>query len=225
MARSALFESADRWAGPSRRTLAFGVMTRSSGPLPSSDDGWDLATCPSVENGHLRYLRDLRALCDSAFVMPSCLCVFVFAMALCSFSVPLCLCGSTRGGWGENLKSEISLEGWAAFRISNFRRGEAFRPIGICCPRFGVSTAYARNLHARCIADVDAIASRHVIRNCPSAGGRFRVLRAIPRVGKFEIRNSKFEIAQSPTLPRRYDRVTLRATIVKQKGWISWAKD
>ena len=37
-------QSADRWIGPSRRTLAFGAIARSRGPWPSSDDGRDLAT-------------------------------------------------------------------------------------------------------------------------------------------------------------------------------------
>jgi len=39
---AALFESAGRWIGPSRRTFAFGTVTRFSGPWPSFDDGRDL---------------------------------------------------------------------------------------------------------------------------------------------------------------------------------------
>jgi len=92
VARPALFERAGRWAVTSRRTLASEAIVRSSGPRPSFGDGWDLAMCLGLENGHLRYLRDLRALCDGSFVMPSCLCVFVFAMSsvfLSVSSVPL----------------------------------------------------------------------------------------------------------------------------------------
>ena len=39
--------------------LAFGVVALSSGRRPSFDDGGDLAMCSNLENGHLRYLRDL----------------------------------------------------------------------------------------------------------------------------------------------------------------------
>jgi hypothetical protein len=60
--------------------LAFGDVARFTDPRPSFDDGGDLATCSNLENGHLRYLRDLWANCD----------VWV---TLCSFSVPPCLCG------------------------------------------------------------------------------------------------------------------------------------
>ena len=100
MARPALFERAGRWAVTSRRTLASEAIVRSSGPRLSFDDGRDLATCSGLEKGHLRYLRDLRALCDGSFAMPSCFCVFVFAMC-----VALCPCVSTRGVGGG--KSEI----------------------------------------------------------------------------------------------------------------------
>ncbi len=41
---AALFESAGRWVGQTRRTLVFGAMARPSGPRTSFDDGWDLAT-------------------------------------------------------------------------------------------------------------------------------------------------------------------------------------
>jgi hypothetical protein len=51
-----------RWAVASRRTLASEAIVRPSGPRPLFD-GRDLATCSSLENGHLRYLRDLRAPC------------------------------------------------------------------------------------------------------------------------------------------------------------------
>ena len=107
MARPALFESVGRRVGKRRRMLAFGVVALSSGPRPSFDDGWDLTMCLGLENGHLRYLRDLRALCDGSSVMPSCLCVFVFAMSVRGSVSSLCLCGSTRVGWVENPKSEI----------------------------------------------------------------------------------------------------------------------
>jgi len=76
------------------------------------------------------------------------------------------------------------------FRILNLRRGEALRPIGICCPRLGVTTTRTRTLRARCTADVNEIASHHATRDNPSAGGRIQVPTTIPRAGKFEIRNS-----------------------------------
>ncbi len=56
--------------------LAFGAVALSSGPRPSFDDGRDLATRSSLENVHLRYLRDLRANCDGS-VRSLCLCVSV----------------------------------------------------------------------------------------------------------------------------------------------------
>ena len=87
MARSGLSESAGRWIGHPRRALAPGAAARSSGPRSSFDDGRDLATCSSFENGHLRYLRYLWANCDGCVVL----------CALCAF-VPLCLCGSTWEG-------------------------------------------------------------------------------------------------------------------------------
>jgi len=80
------------------------------------------------------------------------------------------------------------------FRISDFRRGQVFRSIGICCPRLGLTTAHNRTLREQCTHDVDAITSRYASRDNPSAGGRFQVLRTIPRAGKSEIRNPKSEI-------------------------------
>ena len=59
--------------------LAFGAVALSSGPRPLSDDGRDLTTCSSLENGHLRYLRYLRYLrldCDGS-VLSLCLCASV----------------------------------------------------------------------------------------------------------------------------------------------------
>ena len=71
MVRSALFESEGRWAVTSRRTLASEAIVRLSGPRPLFDDGRGLATCSSLENGHLRYLGDLWAICDgSALSVP-----------------------------------------------------------------------------------------------------------------------------------------------------------
>jgi len=115
VARPVLFESAGCWAVTSRRTLASEAIVRPSGPRPSFGDGWDLAMCLGLEKGHLRYLRDLRVLCDGSFVMPSCLCVLVFAMC----AAPCLLCASVSlwfnpigmGGKFEirNSKFEIAL--------------------------------------------------------------------------------------------------------------------
>jgi len=109
--RHALFESAGRWAVTSRRTLASEAIVRSSGPRPSFDDGWDLATCSGLEKGHLRDLRFLRGRVIGV-AMPSCLCVFVFAMSMRGSASSLCLCVSVvQPGWDgwkiRNSKFEI----------------------------------------------------------------------------------------------------------------------
>jgi len=116
VARPALFERAGLWAVTSRRTLASEAIVRPSGPRPSFDGGRDLATCSGLEKGHLRYLRDLRALCDGSFVMPLCLCVFVFVMcvALCALCASVVQPG---GGWVENPKFCTGVQ--AAFLIPN----------------------------------------------------------------------------------------------------------
>ncbi len=96
---AALSESAGRWAVASRRALASEAIVRPSGSRPLSDDGRDLATCSSLENVHLRYLRYLRAISDvwicDAFVS-LCLCVCDALCALCA-SVSLWLFGRMGG--------------------------------------------------------------------------------------------------------------------------------
>jgi len=97
VARSALFESADRWAGIPRRSLAIGVVSPPSGSRPSFD-GRDLTTCSSLENGHLHYLRDLWAICDGSVRS-------------------LCLCGSADGA-GFAFLASLRFKNWRV-RISN----------------------------------------------------------------------------------------------------------
>jgi hypothetical protein len=97
VARPALFESEGRWAVTSRRTLASEAIVRLSGPRPLFDDGRGLATCSSLENGHLRYLRDLWAICDGS-VRSLCFCVSVVQRAGRA-SRSLRLCGSKICGW------------------------------------------------------------------------------------------------------------------------------
>ena len=89
---------AGRWFGSSRRTLAFGAMSRSSGSRPSFDDGRDLATRLGLENRHLRYLRDLWATCDGwlAFVSSCLRCLCVPLCVLCA-SVVLLVFAEQRG--------------------------------------------------------------------------------------------------------------------------------
>ena len=71
-----------RWVVTSRRTLASEAIVRSSGSRPSFDDGRNLVTRSSLENGHLRYLRDLWANCDGWATL-RCLRVFVSSCLRC----------------------------------------------------------------------------------------------------------------------------------------------